>query len=503
MRTWIRHLFSGLSADRLSRTGVIVTTSAAVSFVLLEGASLIGAFHNAYAGLVTYLALPALFVIGLLLIPLSWLLQMRRRKQGLREVLHERFGGPALEASPFGALLVRSLLLLTGANVIFVTFAGTQAIHYMDSAEFCGTTCHQVMGPEWAAYQHSPHARVPCVSCHIGEGLDALVRAKLNGAWQVVSMAFGVYERPIPTPVHGLRPARETCEKCHWPTLWHGNRISNFTHFRSDSVSTPRYTTLLMKIGSGEAGQESGSHWHVAASNEVRFASVRDEVEEILWVESRQKDGSLKRYRNKRLTAEDSLTATLVRTMDCIDCHNRATHVFEDPSAAVDERMRLGLIDRTLPFAKATALGALLGSYGDREAANRGISDHVRGEYARLDSSVLVERAAAVDSMIATTIAIHERNVHPQMNVQWGSYPNHLGHRDGGGCFRCHDRDMVDEAGESIPFDCTLCHSILADDEDQPFKYLATPDEYAPRATREMWKYLRNEFWENVSEGKK
>jgi len=215
-------------------------------------------------------------------------------------------------------------------------------------------------------------------------------------------------------------------------------------------------------------------------------------------VEARQPDGRTRRFRNRRLTPEDSLTATRVRTMDCIDCHNRATHVFEEPSAAVDARMRLGWIDRTLPWAKRIALGSLLGSYGDREAAHRGIAAHVRGEYERLDPNLLVERAAAIDSMIAASIRIYDRNVHPQMNVGWGSYPNHLGHHGGGGCFRCHDRDMVDERGESIPFDCTLCHSILADDEDRPFKYLATPDEYAPRATREMWKYLRDEFWRNV-----
>ncbi|MCA9782920.1 MAG: NapC/NirT family cytochrome c [Calditrichaeota bacterium] len=498
MKIWIRHFLHGLSVDRLSRTGIILTTAAVVSFVLLEGATVLGMFHNAYAGLVTYMALPGMFILGLMLIPLSWFLQMRKRKQSLKALLKERFAGEALESGPFGALLIRSLLLMTVLNVVFMTFMGTQAIHYMDSAEFCGTTCHTIMGPEWAAYQYSPHARVDCVNCHIGDGLEALVRAKVNGAWQVISMTFGVYERPIPTPVKNLRPARETCEKCHWPTLFHGNRIANYTHYDQDSISTASYTTLMLKIGSGEVGQESGSHWHVAKSNHVTFASVNDDVEEILWVESRQPDGSVRRFVNQRMGAEENASATIVRTMDCIDCHNRATHVFEDPSDAVDLRMRSGQIDRTLPFAKRTALGALMGSYGDRESGHRGIDQHIRATYERMDSTLLVSRAAAIDSMILATTAIYDRNIHPAMNVQWGSYPNHLGHRDGGGCFRCHNRDLVDEEGRQISYDCTLCHSILANDEDQPFKYLSTPEEYMPRATREMRRYLRDDFWESV-----
>lgn len=498
MKTWLRQLLHGLAVDRLSRTGIILTTAAAASFVLLEGASLMGMFHNAYAGLVTYIAIPGLFVFGLLLIPLSWLLAMRRTRQGLGALLRERFQAPALESGPFGALLIRSLALMTVVNLVFITFAGTQAIHYMDSARFCGTACHSVMGPEWAAYQYSPHARVACVSCHIGDRFDALVQAKLNGAWQAVSSAFDLYERPIPTPVHGLRPARETCMKCHWPTLFHGNRVANYVHYAPDSLSTPSYSTLMLKIGSGEKGHESGSHWHVAETNEVRFASVNGEVEQILWVESRQPDGTVRRFENRSLAQEAEGSTDHERVMDCIDCHNRATHVFEQPGPAVDERIRQGLIPRDLPFAKRTALAALLEPWPDKETGKAGIGEHIRAAYARMGDTQAAVRPGAVDSMVTATVAIYERNVHPNMKVFWGAYPNHLGHADGGGCFRCHNQDLVDESGRAIPDDCTLCHSILAYDEPRPFDYLVTPDEYAPRATREMRRYLREDFWESV-----
>ncbi len=170
-------------------------------------------------------------------------------------------------------------------------------LHFMDSAEFCGTACHSVMNPEWTTYQASPHARVACVECHVGEGVGALVNSKLNGAWQMVSATFDLYERPIPTPVHQLRPARETCEKCHWPSKFYGSRLQTRIAYENDEASTPRYTTLNLKIDAGAAG-DTGVHWHISPGKEVRYASVDDEREEMIWVESLQPDGNVRRFVN-------------------------------------------------------------------------------------------------------------------------------------------------------------------------------------------------------------
>ncbi len=488
----------GLAINRLSRTGVVLTTSAVISFILFELASMAGMIQNAYLGMLTYLGLPGLFVGGLLLIPFAWWWESRRTGRSMGDMLRENFDENLIRQRALGALAVRTMVLLTVGNVVFISLVGARAMHYMDQSKFCGTACHSVMGPEWAVYQGSPHARVQCVHCHIGEGLGALVDAKINGAWQLISVAFNLYERPIPTPVHNLRPARFTCEKCHWPALFHGDRINDIVRYQEDEASTPRYTTLMMKIGSGQAGRAQGSHWHVSRSNEVLYASVNGEGEVMEWVDMKQADGSFRRYRNRTLDASAASHAEdHTRTMDCVDCHNRATHVFEEPAKAVDLRMQQGLISRELPFVKRQALAGLVGAYADESAAMAGIQAALAGFYQKEYPELAARQAAQVTQAVETVQAIYKRNIHHNMNVTWGSYPNHLGHdAKTGGCFRCHNRDMVDESGRSIPDDCTLCHGILANDEAEPYLYLFRPDEYAPRETREMQRFLRSEFWD-------
>lgn len=490
----------GLTINRLSRTGVVLTTSAVVSFILFEVASMAGMVQNAYLGMLTYLGLPGLFVGGLMLIPFSWWWESRKSGKSIRTLLSENFDENLTQRRALGALAVRTMVLLTVGNVAFISLVGVRAMHFMDQAKFCGTACHSVMGPEWAVYQGSPHARVQCVHCHIGEGLGALVDAKINGAWQLISVAFNLYERPIPTPVHNLRPARFTCEKCHWPALFHGDRINDIIRYQEDEASTPHYTTLMMKIGSGQAGRAQGSHWHVSRSNEVRYASVGGDGEVMEWVDMKQPDGSYRRYRNQKLkegAAHGEGSEDHTRTMDCVDCHNRATHVFEEPAKAVDLRMQQGLISRDLPWVKRQALAGLTGKYADEAAAMAGIQASLAGFYQKEYPQVAAGKAELVKQAVEAVQAIYKRNIHHNMNVTWGSYPNHLGHdQKSGGCFRCHNREMVDEQGHSIPDDCTLCHSILANDEAEPYLYLFRPDEYAPRETREMQRYLRSEFWD-------
>jgi len=305
----------------------------------------------------------------------------------------------------------------------------------------------------------------------------------------MISVTFNLYERPIPTPVRNLRPARETCEKCHWPDMFHGNRIKTIVHYDTDSLSTPRYTTLLMKIGSGERGLERGSHWHVSRANELRYASVNDEREEMIWVDVRGRDGNFKRFHNTKPPNTPTEPAS-VRTMDCVDCHNRATHIYEKPEWAIDRRMQRGLIDRRLPFVKREVLGALIKNYPDKANGMKMIDTRLQGFY----SGLRTEDTQAPEAAVETAQEIYQRNIHPGMNITWGSYPNHLGHRFGRGCLRCHNSNLVDEEGEAISMDCTLCHSILALEGDEPFEYLLPTGGDTTDATREIHRYLRREF---------
>ena len=125
---------------------------------------------------------------------------------------------------------------------------------YMDSVTFCGQTCHTVMQPEYTAYQNSPHSHVECVKCHIGPGASWFVKSKLSGVGQVFAVTFNTYPKPIPTPVHNLRPARETCETCHWPQKYGEDRVQVINKFADDETNTITKTVLLMKIGGGNHG---------------------------------------------------------------------------------------------------------------------------------------------------------------------------------------------------------------------------------------------------------
>jgi len=494
MRNMYLRFLRGVSANFYSRLGATMVTSSFIVFIFFELLWLAGALTNAYIGLITYLALPTLFIIGLLLIPFGWVIWRRKTGRTIGGLLSERFSEDDLAAKAYGAKLSRTVVILTLVNLLFLGLGGMQTLHFMDQPRFCGTACHSVMNPEWTTYQASPHAHVKCVECHVGEGVDALVDSKINGLWQMISLTFDLYDRPIPTPVRNLRPARETCEKCHWPDMFHGNRVRNIVHYDTDSASTPRYTTLLMKIGSGKEGLDKGSHWHVSERNQVRYASIDNEREEMIWVDVRLPDGSFKRYCTKRLNPETKDIAENVRIMDCVDCHNRATHIYQKPEWAVDERMSQNLIGRKLPYIKREALGALLPDYPDKSNGNEMIDTRLRGFYTRDYPNLSSVDFYAVETAVNSVKEIYQRNIHPRMKITWGSYPSHLGHRDGKGCFRCHNTEMVDEAGNCISMECTLCHSFLAYESDDPYRFLKLPMEDESDGEKQMREYLLTEI---------
>jgi hypothetical protein len=485
----MRRIWRGLCTNWIGTAGVVLTTSSFVLFSLFELLLLAGVITNAYVGLISYLALPTLFVIGLLLIPSGWWLFRRREKRSAAEALSQRFDAELVAPKGSGSRLFRTIAVLTVANIVFLGAAAARMLRFMDQPSFCGTACHSVMGPEWRTYQDSPHARVRCVDCHVGQGAEAAIDAKLNGLWQMISVTFDLYERPIPTPVHSLRPARETCERCHWPAAVYGDRIKRFVRFDQDRVSTKRYSTLSLKVGSGRGERRGEIHWHVAARNEVRYMPADASRATIRWVEVRQPDGSYRRYGNRKVTQFDN--SAKMRVLDCVDCHNRATHIYQSPEQVVDRLLASGAIDRRLPFAKRQALGALTGSYREGDGL-AGIDRDFRGYYRRYHRGILIAKSREIDRAVVALQAAYRRNIHPEMNVGWDAYPDHRGHRLGPGCRRCHSPDMVDSDGNAVPNECTLCHSILAYESARPFEFLQ-PAKASDRERR-MGDYLRDEF---------
>ena len=184
---------------------------------------------------------------------------------------------PALDlndAAQRSAALSFGVFLL--AFVMVSSVGSYKAYEYTDSVQFCGLTCHTVMHPQYTAHQLSAHARVTCAECHVGSGASWYVKSKFSGARQVFAAAFNTYPRPIPTPVHNLRPAQDTCEQCHWPRKFYGAQLKVFTHYSSDEKNTPRQVRLLIKTGGGDpaTGAPEGIHWHMNIANQIDYVAA-------------------------------------------------------------------------------------------------------------------------------------------------------------------------------------------------------------------------------------
>lgn len=443
----------------LSIAGALLTTIGAVLFLVFFFLELLGLQTNPYMGIVFFLILPSLFVLGLILIPIGAWLERRRKRAG-RPV---RAPWPRLDLNDSRQrTFVFSFVAVTIINVVIVSLAAYSGVEYMDSVSFCGQVCHTVMRPEFVAYENGPHARVACVQCHIGPGAPWFVRSKLSGTRQVFAVTFDTYSRPIPSPVENLRPAQETCEQCHWPDKFQGDIVRVIHDYATDEANTDSVTTLAVHVGGGVngVGMPTGIHWHVNAGIRIEYIATDDKRQVIPWVRLIDRDGNVTDFVTDGVTA-DQLARGELRTMDCVDCHNRPSHTF-DPTAdrAVNRAMASGAIPSGLPFVKREATAALTATYPSQTAALDAIAAKLREFYRLQYPQVYSGQRQDVEHAVSGTQELYRINVFPSMNVTWGTYPNNIGHMDFPGCFRCHDDSHKDRTGQTIPQNCDLCHSF-------------------------------------------
>ncbi len=281
-----------LTISRISILGASLVTAGFLTEILLFAAEALAYHGNPYIGILNFMVLPQVIVLGLILIPVGILFRLRRLRHRISWRTAERLVHFGVLRHP-GAVF-QTVALLTVINVLAFALLSYQGYAFMDSTTFCGRVCHSVMHPEYTAYQRSPHAQVECVQCHIGPGAKWFVKSKISGAWQVIAVMFNLYDRPIPTPISNLRPAREVCESCHRPELFHGNMIRVIKHFLPDENNTETYTILNMRVGGGGDAlhEASGIHWHVAANHELRYYATDRRREHIVWIEDVQPNGT-------------------------------------------------------------------------------------------------------------------------------------------------------------------------------------------------------------------
>jgi hypothetical protein len=439
--------------------GMVITTASAVLFLIIFFADLFGWHTNPYLGILFFLVLPAIFLFGLALIPIGAWIERRRRVAGKAPLeLH----WPRIDLNdPIQRWRAVAIFALTVANILIVSLASYRGVEYMDSVQFCGQVCHTVMKPEFVAHQDSVHSRIACVQCHIGPGAEWFARSKFSGTRQLLAVAFHTYSRPVASPVKNLRPARDTCEQCHWPEKFHGDVVRRVVEYADDDKNTETVTTLNVHVGGGSQrlGIASGIHWHMNLANEVEYITTDDKRQVIPYVRLKDRNGNVREYFAEGVTPAQ-LAKGERRRMDCMDCHNRPSHTMA-PTAekAVNEAMALDEIPKALPFVHREAVKALKVSYGSEQAAGEGISRALR-EYYQSQQPIDAARRQDVEKAVNATVRIFSRNVFPEMNVQFGTYPNNIGHMDFPGCFRCHDDNHASKDGKKIGQECDTCHSI-------------------------------------------
>jgi hypothetical protein len=385
----------------------------------------------------------------------------RRRRRSGRAPSHPHW--PRLDLNNAHTRhVVFAVVLLTIVNVLIVSLAAYRGIEEMDSVGFCGQVCHTVMQPEFVAHADSAHSRVTCVQCHIGPGAPWFVRSKIDGVRQVFAVIGNTYERPIPSPVQNLRPARDVCEQCHWPEKFHGDKVDVIREYGEDEKNTETVTTLQVHVGGGSQrlGVATGIHWHMNVANEIEYIATDDKRQEIGYVRLKDRFGNVKEYYAEGVS-RDALAKGERRRMDCMDCHNRPSHPFA-PSAerAVDDAMAMKEISPALPFAKREAVKALKETYPDQQVALDRIAEQLRGFYRTNYESLYNGRRAEVERTVRAAQGLYQRNVFPGMKVGWGTYPSNIGHVAFPGCFRCHDESHKAADGSVIRQDCEMCHTI-------------------------------------------
>ena len=466
-KNWLRPIVY-LGQNPLTILGAILTTSSALTLVAFWIFELMQARPiHPYAGILFYMVLPGIFVLGLVLMPVGLLLRrraLRRAGQLPGEYPKIDFRHPVLRRA---ATLVA---VATGLNFLILGTASYLGVEYMDSTQFCGQTCHTVMEPEYAAYRDSPHSRVDCVECHIGTGAPWFVRAKISGVRQVFAVSLKTYSTPIPSPVKHLRPARETCERCHWPQRFVGDKLLVRPKFAEDAANTKSEDVLLLKVGGRTFQGGVGIHGrHLDHASRVSYIATDARRQVIPVVTYIDDSGKTVQYVATDVkTTPEQLALGEHRTMDCMDCHNRPAHTFEMPDRAVDRALAEGRISPDLPFVKKQAIELLKKPWPDRETAAAKIPESLDAYYRTTYPDVYRTHRAQVETAGDQARQIYLKNVYPAMKISWGTYPNNLGHEDFLGCFRCHDGNHQSNDGKVITQDCDACHAVLAQDESNP-----------------------------------
>jgi nitrate/TMAO reductase-like tetraheme cytochrome c subunit len=415
--------------------------------------------NNPYLGIIVDLFLPALFILGLILIPIGIL---RRRSHLMAAGLLPSIYPELNLRDPVFRRGIDFVVVATFINFVIVGTASYRGVAYMDTPNFCGQSCH-VMAPEWKAYQVSPHSGVACTQCHIAPGIPGFLDAKVNGTKQLFMVIFHNYPRPIMAG-DKVPPATATCQNCHNRNTYIGDKLLVQTSYGDDEKNSITHTLVLMHVGGKDQfGHLSGIHG--AHLSHIEYIATDSTRQTIPWVSKVSANGSVTDFIS---TDAKSPIRGQKYVMDCIDCHNRPAHSFDTPEDALNKDMAAGSPNASLPYVHKEGLALIKASYESQADATWRITSGLDGFYRSQYPQIWKSQRGQIEQAAKTLVAIYSENVFPFMKVAWGTHPNDLGHNDYAGCFRCHDGSHTAKNGNSITNDCSVCHNLLAVDEPNP-----------------------------------
>ena len=285
---WLRPA-TYLRGSLLTLFGAALTTSAALTMVAAWVLESTGREVHPYAGILLFWSCRACSCSACCSCrSASW-----RSADGLVR------GRPPLHINLRSPEVLRALTLvglLTVINVVLMGVASYKGVEHMESNAFCGTTCHEVMQPEYTAFLSSPHSRVGCVQCHIGPGARLVRPIEAVGRPSGIRGRFNTHSRPIPSPVHNLRPARETCEQCHWPQKFHGDRPVVIDKFAEDETNTAHEDGADAQDRRHRGSLASGIHGHhLSDASRITYVATDDKrqiIPRVTWTDEAGKTWS-------------------------------------------------------------------------------------------------------------------------------------------------------------------------------------------------------------------
>jgi hypothetical protein len=455
------HRTPTLLRNYISFIGIAISAASFTSFVLLLLVGL-NSTENPYTDLITFIFVPSILAFGLFVILAGVLWERRRRRlHGHSEIA----AYPVLDLNdPRRRRSLIAFMCLSFVFLFLTAFGSYRAFEYTESVAFCGLACHNVMKPEFVAYNASPHAKVKCVECHVGGGAEAYVRSKFTGMRQLYGVVTGHFNRPIQTPVRNMRAATETCQQCHWAEKYHGDVIKVFNHYEYDENNSLNQTRMLIKVGGGNpaAGPVGGIHWHMNVANEITIISTDEKRQNIPWVRMKDLQGRVLEYKTAASgISPQEIERSSKRRMDCIDCHSRPAHNYLSPNQAVDQSFAAGRLDITLPYLKAKAVETLAKPYTTEDEAVSSISSEIQNYYQVNYADIYKSNRTSVDGAVSEIQQIYKTYFFPEMKTDWKASFNNIGHYNAQGCFRCHDGQHVSNDGQVIRNECSTCHTTL------------------------------------------